>query len=68
MIFYEFEEGVHRMAGTWGVDRGAQLDFKDSLDVDLVVGIARGGIPISLVVADRLRVPVDFINMTSSPD
>jgi hypoxanthine phosphoribosyltransferase len=33
--------------------------------VDLVVGIARGGLPISMVVADRLRVPIDFINVKS---
>ena len=33
--------------------------------VDLVVGIARGGLPVSLVIADRLRVPVDFINIKS---
>ncbi len=33
--------------------------------VDLVVGIARGGLPVSLVIADRLGVPVDFINIKS---
>jgi len=33
--------------------------------VDLVVGIARGGIPPAMVVADRLRVPIDFINVKS---
>jgi hypoxanthine phosphoribosyltransferase len=32
---------------------------------DLVVGVARGGVPLSMVVADRLRVPVDFVNVKS---
>ncbi|MDG6928990.1 MAG: phosphoribosyltransferase domain-containing protein [Nitrososphaerota archaeon] len=32
---------------------------------DLVVGIARGGVPLSMVVADRLKVPLDFINVKS---
>lgn len=35
------------------------------LKVDVVVGIARGGLPISMVLADRLRVPLDFINIKS---
>lgn len=38
---------------------------KDGRRVDLVVGIARGGIPLAMVVADRLRVPIDFINVKS---
>lgn len=32
---------------------------------DAVIGIARGGLPISMVVADRLSVPLDFINIKS---
>ncbi len=32
---------------------------------DLVVGIARGGIPVAMVVSDRLNVPIDFINVKS---
>lgn len=32
---------------------------------DLVVGIARGGFPVALVVADRLRAPIDFVNVKS---
>lgn len=32
---------------------------------DLVVGIARGGIPPALVVADRLQAHIDFINVKS---
>jgi hypoxanthine phosphoribosyltransferase len=32
---------------------------------DLVVGIARGGIPVAMVVSDRLGVKVDFINVKS---
>ncbi len=36
-----------------------------SMKPDVVVGIARGGLPISMVIADRLRVPLDFINIKS---
>ena len=32
---------------------------------DLVVGIARGGFPVALVVADRLRAHIDFVNVKS---
>ena len=32
---------------------------------DLVVGIARGGMPVSMVVADHLGVKIDFINVKS---
>ena len=32
---------------------------------DLVIGIARGGMPVALVVADHLDVRVDFINVKS---
>ena len=32
---------------------------------DLVVGIARGGMPVAMVVSDRLGVKVDFINVKS---
>lgn len=32
---------------------------------DLIVGIARGGIPVAMVVSDRLGVKVDFINVKS---
>ncbi|MDG6934290.1 MAG: hypothetical protein JRN68_06290, partial [Nitrososphaerota archaeon] len=38
---------------------------KDGVHFDLVVGVARGGVPLSMVVADRLRLPVDFINVKS---
>lgn len=33
--------------------------------IDIVIGIARGGLPVSMVVSDRLRVPIDFINIKS---
>ncbi len=33
--------------------------------IDIVIGIARGGLPLSMVVSDRLRVPIDFINIKS---
>ncbi len=32
---------------------------------DLVVGIARGGIPVAMVVSDHLGVTIDFINVKS---
>ena len=35
---------------------------------DIVVGIARGGIPVSMVVSDHLGVKVDFINVKSYND
>jgi uncharacterized protein len=35
---------------------------------DLVVGIARGGIPVAMVMSDHLAVKVDFINVKSYSD
>src|SRR5262249_9804300 len=35
---------------------------------DLVVGIARGGIPVAMVVSDHLDVKIDFINVKSYTD
>ncbi|MDG6942377.1 MAG: phosphoribosyltransferase [Nitrososphaerota archaeon] len=35
---------------------------------DLVVGIARGGIPVAMVVSDRLNVKIDFVNVKSYND
>jgi len=35
---------------------------------DLVVGIARGGIPVAMVVADHLDVKIDFVNVKSYSD
>jgi len=35
---------------------------------DLVVGIARGGIPVAMVVSDHLNVKVDFVNVKSYTD
>jgi len=32
---------------------------------DLVIGIARGGVPVAMVVSDRLGAKVDFINVKS---
>lgn len=37
-------------------------------DYDLVVGIARGGIPVAMVVSDHLNVKIDFINVKSYND
>lgn len=38
---------------------------KNNSSFDLIVGIARGGIPLAMVLADRLRIPIDFINVKS---
>jgi uncharacterized protein len=35
---------------------------------DLVVGIARGGIPVAMVVSDHLNVVIDFVNVKSYND
>jgi uncharacterized protein len=35
---------------------------------DLVVGIARGGIPVAMVVSDHLNVRIDFVNVKSYND
>ncbi len=35
---------------------------------DLVVGIARGGIPVAMVLSDHLNVKVDFVNVKSYND
>lgn len=35
---------------------------------DLVIGIARGGMPVAMVVADTLGVRVDFLNVKSYTD
>jgi hypoxanthine phosphoribosyltransferase len=32
---------------------------------DLVIGLARGGIPVAMVVSDRIGVRIDFINVKS---
>ena len=35
---------------------------------DLLVGIARGGIPVAMVVSDHLNVKIDFVNVKSYND
>ncbi len=40
----------------------------DGRHFDLVVGIARGGIPVAMVVSDRLDVKIDFVNVKSYND
>ncbi len=40
----------------------------DGKHYDLVVGIARGGIPVAMVVSDRLNVKIDFVNVKSYND
>lgn len=40
----------------------------NSRHYDLVVGIARGGIPVAMVVSDHLNVKIDFVNVKSYND
>ncbi len=40
----------------------------DGKHYDLVVGIARGGIPVAMVVSDRLNVKIDFVTVKSYND
>ena len=35
---------------------------------DLVIGIARGGMPVAMVIADKLGIKVDFLNVKSYTD
>ena len=46
------------------VEKLAKLVAADG-EVDLVIGIARGGVPVAMVVSDRLGAKVDFINVKS---
>lgn len=39
--------------------RAAEISY------DLVIGIARGGIPAALLIANRLRIRIDFVNIKS---
>jgi uncharacterized protein len=39
--------------------------MKSSKKFDLVVAIARGGLPVGLVVADQLDLKIDFVNVKS---
>lgn len=39
--------------------------ISSSLQFDLVIGIARGGIPLAMVLADRLGVKLDIVNVKS---
>lgn len=47
------------------VERLARLVASDGAKFDLVIGIARGGVPVAMVVSDRLGARVDFINVKS---
>jgi len=47
------------------VEKLAELVAADGLKFDLVIGIARGGVPVAMVVSDRLGAKVDFINVKS---
>ena len=46
------------------LERLAKLVASDGT-FDLVIGIARGGLPVAMVVSDRLGTKVDFINVKS---
>jgi len=47
------------------VERLAKLVASDGMEFNLVIGIARGGVPVAMVVSDRLGAKVDFINVKS---
>ena len=47
------------------VEKLAELVAAGGLKFDLVIGIARGGVPVAMVVSDRLGAKVDFINVKS---
>ena len=50
------------------VTRLAELVAARKETFDLVIGIARGGMPVAMVVADTLGVKVDFLNVKSYTD
>jgi len=62
---------VDRRIVTWEEFGGLAESLADSImagnnrKYELVVGILRGGGPLALVVADRLRASVDFLNIKS---
>jgi hypoxanthine phosphoribosyltransferase len=47
------------------LEKLAKLVASDGKGFDLVIGIARGGLPVAMVVSDRLGAKVDFINVKS---
>ena len=47
------------------LERLARLVASAGVKYDLVIGIARGGLPVAMVVSDRLGAKVDFINVKS---
>jgi uncharacterized protein len=47
------------------VTRLAQVLLSSGKAFDLVVGIARGGVPVAMVVSDSLGTKFDFINVKS---
>jgi hypoxanthine phosphoribosyltransferase len=46
-------------------DRLSRKILETEADFDLVVGIARGGIPLAMVLADKLGVKLDIVNVKS---
>jgi len=47
------------------LERLAKTVASDRKGFDLVIGIARGGLPVAMVISDRLGAKVDFINVKS---
>jgi hypoxanthine phosphoribosyltransferase len=47
------------------VEKLAKKIFASGTSYDLVVGIARGGIPVAMVISDRLGTKVDIVNVKS---
>jgi|SRR5579875_2245910 hypoxanthine phosphoribosyltransferase len=63
-------EGTLRVIIGWEefgqlAERLVSIIKKNNAKFDFVVGIARGGVPLAMVVADRLKIPIDFINVKS---
>lgn len=53
----EFGELAEKLAG--------KITGKYGSSIDIVIGMARGGIPLSMLVADRLRAELDFMRVKS---
>ena len=47
------------------LEKLAKLVASERRGFDLVIGIARGGLPVAMVISDRLGAKVDFINVKS---
>ena len=44
-------------------DALAEKVRSSGISFDLIIGVARGGIPVAMVVSDHVDVPIDIINV-----